>query len=52
MGTLNEAGKAEVFLEGDANTILWWLLQSPDGRDGMLEAEVPGDNNAWMVKNF
>jgi hypothetical protein len=43
---------AEAVLEGDANTKYWWILQSPDGRYGMLEAELPGDNNAWMVKNF
>jgi Tol biopolymer transport system component len=49
---VNEAGKAEVVLEGDANTSFWWMIQSPDGRYGILEAEVPGDNNAWMVKNF
>ena len=49
---VNEAGKAEVVLEGDANTTFWWMLQSPDGRYGMLEANIPGDNNAWMVKNF
>jgi DNA-binding winged helix-turn-helix (wHTH) protein/Tol biopolymer transport system component len=49
---VNEAGKAEVVLEGDANTEFWWMLQSPDGRYGILEAEVPGDNNAWMIENF
>jgi hypothetical protein len=49
---VNEAGKAEVVLEGDANTAFWWMIQSPDGRYGILEAEVPGDNNAWMVDNF
>jgi len=36
--------------------MFWWMLQSPDGRYGMLEAKVPGDNNAWinvwMVKNI
>ena len=21
-------------------------------KNGMLEAKVPGDNNAWIVKNF
>jgi hypothetical protein len=41
-----------VVLEGDANTKYWRILQSPDGRYGMLEAEVPGDNNVWMVKDF
>ena len=49
---VNEAGKAEVVLEGDPNTTFWWMIQSPDGRHGILEAEVPGDNNAWMIENF
>ena len=49
---VDEAGKAEVVLEGDANTMFWWILQPPDGRYGLLEAKVPGDNNAWIVKNF
>jgi dipeptidyl aminopeptidase/acylaminoacyl peptidase len=49
---VNEAGKAVVVLEGDANTGFWWMIQSPDGRHGMLEADVPGDNNAWMIENF
>lgn len=30
----------------------WWMIQSPDGRYGMLEAAVPGDDNAWMIENF
>jgi Tol biopolymer transport system component len=49
---VNEAGKAEVVLEGDANTRFEWLLQSRDGRYGMLEEEVPGENNVWMVEQF
>jgi DNA-binding winged helix-turn-helix (wHTH) protein/Tol biopolymer transport system component len=49
---VNEAGKAEVVLEGEANTNFWFLIQSPDGSYGILGAEVPGDNNAWMVENF
>jgi hypothetical protein len=49
---VDEAGKAEVVLKGDANTMFWWMLQSPDGRYGMLEAKVAGDDNAWIVKSF
>lgn len=49
---VNEAGKAEVVFEGDPNTMFDWLLQSPDGRYGILEVDVPGDNNVWMVDNF
>jgi hypothetical protein len=49
---VNEAGKAEVVLEGEANTNLWFLIQSPDRAMESWGAEVPGDNNAWMVENF
>ena len=52
MLAVNEAGKAEVVLEGDANTAFWWMIQSPDGRYGILGTEIPGDNNAWMVEDF
>ena len=43
---------AEVVLEGDANTSFDWMVQSPDGRYGILGVRVPGDNNAWMIENF
>jgi WD40 repeat protein len=49
---VDEAGKAIVVLQGDRNTSFKWLIPSPDGRFGILEADVPGDNNVWMVKNF
>ena len=50
---VNEEGKAEVVLEGGPNTEWFWcLIQSPDGRHAMVEAQVPGDNNVWMVDNF
>jgi DNA-binding winged helix-turn-helix (wHTH) protein/Tol biopolymer transport system component len=49
---VNKAGKAEVVLEGDANTSFDWMIQSPDGRYGILGTVVPGDNNVWMVENF
>ena len=47
---VSEAGNAEVVLEGDSSTAFWWMIQSPDGRYGLLEAEVPGDNNAWLIE--
>jgi len=28
------------------------MIQAPDGRHGILEAIVHGDNNAWMVDHF
>jgi DNA-binding winged helix-turn-helix (wHTH) protein/Tol biopolymer transport system component len=49
---VNRAGKATVVLEGAANTGFWFLIQSPNGHYGILAADVPGDNNAWMVDNF
>lgn len=50
--TEGDAGKAEVILEGAANTTFIWLVPSPDGRYAILEADIPGDNNVWMVENF
>ena len=49
---VNEAGKVEVAIEGKANSGLAFLIQSPDGRHGILQMETPGDDNAWMVDNF
>jgi hypothetical protein len=49
---VDRAGKASVVLEGAANTEFMWMIPSPDGRHGILNAEVPGDNNVWMVDKF
>jgi len=49
---VNEEGKTEVVLEGSANTEFWCLIQSPDGRHAIVQVQVPGDNNVWMVDNF
>jgi hypothetical protein len=49
---VNRAGKASVVLEGAASTSFGFMIQSPDGRHGILGAVVHGDNNAWMVDNF
>jgi DNA-binding winged helix-turn-helix (wHTH) protein/Tol biopolymer transport system component len=49
---VNEEGKAEVVLQGGANTPFLFLVQSPDGRHAIVGELVPGDNNAWMVDNF
>jgi Tol biopolymer transport system component len=49
---VNEEGKAEVVLQGAPNTGFWYLIQSPDGRHAIVEEDVPGDNNVWMVDNF
>jgi DNA-binding winged helix-turn-helix (wHTH) protein/Tol biopolymer transport system component len=50
--SVNEKGKAEVVLQGDAITGFWCLIQSPDGRRAIVGEVVPGDNNVWMVDNF
>jgi DNA-binding winged helix-turn-helix (wHTH) protein/Tol biopolymer transport system component len=49
---LDGSGKAEVVIEGQAHSNFTFFIQSPDGRHGILEMPTPGDNNAWMVKNF
>ena len=49
---VTETGNARVVLEGDASTRFDWLLQSGDGRYGLLEERVPGENNIWMVEHF
>jgi hypothetical protein len=49
---VDDTGEAEVVLEGDVSTRFIWLLQSRDGRYGLLEEQVPGDNNAWMIDQF
>jgi hypothetical protein len=49
---VNEAGNAQVVLQGSANTGFHAMIQSPDGRFGLLLEDLPGENNAWMVDNF
>jgi DNA-binding winged helix-turn-helix (wHTH) protein/Tol biopolymer transport system component len=49
---VNETGKAEVVLQGNANTWFRCMIQSPDGRYGLLLEDLSGENNAWMVNNF
>jgi len=44
-------GNHRVLLEGDSATQYWWVIPSPDGRYGALEAET-GENNVWMVEDF
>jgi DNA-binding winged helix-turn-helix (wHTH) protein/Tol biopolymer transport system component len=49
---VSEEGKAEVVLQGAANTGFWCLIQSPDRRQAIVGEVLPGDNNVWMVDNF
>jgi len=44
-------GAHRVLLEGDRAIQYWWVIPSPDGRYGALEA-VTGENNVWMIENF
>lgn len=50
--TFNQVGKAEVAIEGQADSYFSFFIQSPNGRYGILEMPTPGDNNAWMVENY
>ncbi len=49
---VNEAGKAQVLLQGSPNVGFRYMIQSPDGRYGLLVEDLPGENNAWMINNF
>ena len=49
---LSSTGKMSVVLEGSAHTKYWAMLPSPDGKYGILNVEVPGDNNAWTIDLF
>ena len=44
-------GNHRVLLKGDRAMQYWYVIPSPDGRYGALEA-VTGENNVWMVENF
>ena len=44
-------GNHRVLLEGASASQYWWVIPSPDGRYGALEA-VTGENNVWMLENF
>ncbi len=48
----DQTGKAKVVLRGRPNTVLWFLIQSPDARYGLVVESIPSDSNAWMVKDF
>jgi hypothetical protein len=46
------AGEVSVVLKGAANTTFWAMVPFPDGHYGILDVEVPGDNNVWMIDKF
>jgi DNA-binding winged helix-turn-helix (wHTH) protein/Tol biopolymer transport system component len=49
---VDRVGQASVLLEGEANVDFWWIVPSPDGRYGIIEERIPGDNNAWLLERF
>lgn len=49
---VDQTGKANVVLQGNASTHFIAMIPSPDGQYGLLMEEIPAENNAWMVDNF
>jgi DNA-binding winged helix-turn-helix (wHTH) protein/Tol biopolymer transport system component len=49
---VDQAGNAEVVLEGSANIGFACMVQSPDGQYGLLLEAIPAENNAWLVDDF
>jgi photosystem II stability/assembly factor-like uncharacterized protein len=49
---VDQAGKANVVLQGSSSNDLVAMIQSPDGQYGLLMEGTPAENNAWMVDNF
>jgi hypothetical protein len=49
---VDQTCKVHVVLQGNANAEFCAMLQSPDGRYGLLMEVTPAENNAWMVDNF
>lgn len=51
MMEVDRTGKARVVLEGAANRF-FAMIPASDGHHAILDAQVPGDNNAWLIDNF
>jgi hypothetical protein len=51
---VDQTGKAKVVLRGSANMNIGFgfMIQSPDGRNGLICEFVPSDSNAWIVNDF
>jgi DNA-binding winged helix-turn-helix (wHTH) protein/Tol biopolymer transport system component len=49
---VDQSGKANVVLQGNANAGFGAMIQSPNGQYGLLIEEIPAENNAWVVDNF
>jgi hypothetical protein len=49
---VDQTGKAKVVLQGTANIGFGFMIQSPDGRYGLVLEYIPSDSNAWIVNDF
>ena len=49
---VDQTGKAKVVLRGSANIRFGFMIQSPDGRYGLVMEHIPSDSNAWIVNDF
>jgi DNA-binding winged helix-turn-helix (wHTH) protein/Tol biopolymer transport system component len=49
---VDQTGKAKVVLQGSSNISFGFMIQSPDGRYGLVAEATPSDSNAWIVKDF
>jgi Tol biopolymer transport system component len=49
---VDRAGEASVVLEGSENIAFDYVIPAPDGHHSIIEAVIPGDNNAWMIDHF
>ena len=49
---VDQTGKAKVVLRGSANIGFGPMIQSPDGRYGLVMEYIPSDSNAWLVNDF
>jgi Tol biopolymer transport system component len=48
----DQTGKAKVVLRGSPSIEFGFMIQSPDGRYGVIAESIPSDSNAWIVKDF
>ncbi len=49
---VDQTGKAKVVLQGSSNISFGFMIQSPDGRYGLVAEATPSDSNAWIVNDF
>jgi Tol biopolymer transport system component/DNA-binding winged helix-turn-helix (wHTH) protein len=49
---VDQAGKANVVLQGNVNNEFVAMIQSPDQEYGLVLESTPAENNAWLVDDF